>query len=219
MAVARRSYEQLCPVAFALDLVGERWTLLVVRELLAGPRRYTDLQTGLPGIGSDLLTARLRDLEQAGAVARRRLPPPAASTVYELTDRGRELEPVIFALGRFGFGLVPAEPPAAATIPTDRLALALRLLFDAEATRGRHDRYLLQIADAGTIAIEVDDGELRIDTAPAPNGAPTITADTATMYAVAAGTLSPADALTYGRVRADNPAALASFLVAFPPHG
>ena len=87
-----KRYEQYCPLAHALDLVGDRWALLVVRELMRGPKRYTDLVDGLPGIGTNILAARLRDLEQAGLVTRRTLPPPAASKVYELTDYGHGLQ-------------------------------------------------------------------------------------------------------------------------------
>ena len=97
-----RAYGQYCPVAHALCLVGERWSLLVVRELLEGPKRYTDLVAGLPKIGTNILAARLRDLEAAGVVEKRRLPPPAASTVYELTAYGRDLRPVIHELARWG---------------------------------------------------------------------------------------------------------------------
>src|ERR671921_1884288 len=100
--MARRSYDQLCPLAYSLDLVGERWTLLVVRDLADGPKRYTDLSRGLPGLATDLLTERLRRLEEAGAVRRREPPPPAAGMVYELTQRGRELVPALVALARFG---------------------------------------------------------------------------------------------------------------------
>lgn len=88
--MAKRSYDQYCPLACALDLLGERWTLLIVRDLLLGPKRYGDLHRGLPGLATDLLTERLRALEEAGIVQRRELPPPAAATVYELTDRGRQ---------------------------------------------------------------------------------------------------------------------------------
>ena len=97
-----RTYNQYCGLARALDLVGERWALLVVRELVLGPKRFTDLQAGLPGIGTNILSARLRELEESGVVARRTLPPPAASAVYELTPYGRELEPAVDALGRRG---------------------------------------------------------------------------------------------------------------------
>src|SRR6266536_6294504 len=87
----RTTYEQYCPVARTLDVVGERWTLLIVRDLLMGPKRYTDLRAGLPGIATDILTARLRALEEAGFVRRRELPPPAPATVYELTEDGLEV--------------------------------------------------------------------------------------------------------------------------------
>src|SRR3954453_5164333 len=97
-----RTYGDACGVARALDVIGDRWALLVVRELLLGPKRFTDLRAGLPGVGPDVLAQRLRDLEEAGAVERRVLAPPAGSKVYELTDRGRDLEPVILALGRWG---------------------------------------------------------------------------------------------------------------------
>jgi DNA-binding HxlR family transcriptional regulator len=97
-----KRYDQYCPVAHALGLVGERWALLVVRELLHGPKRYTDLADGLPGIGTNVLASRLRDLEAAGVVTKRRLPPPAASRVYELTDYGLALKPAIRELALWG---------------------------------------------------------------------------------------------------------------------
>src|SRR3954471_8869036 len=98
----RRTYGQGCGTAHALDLVGDRWALLVVRELVLGPKRFTDLRAGLPGLGPDVLSQRLRDLEAAGIVERRTLAPPAAAKVYALTPRGAELEPVVLALGRWG---------------------------------------------------------------------------------------------------------------------
>jgi DNA-binding HxlR family transcriptional regulator len=98
----KKRYDQYCPVAHALDLVGERWALLVVRELMHGPKRYTDLAEHLPGIGTNILAARLRDLEACGVVTKRRLPPPAASRVYELTDYGRELRTVMRELALWG---------------------------------------------------------------------------------------------------------------------
>ena len=98
--VTKRTYCDGCAAAHALDLVGERWALLVVRELLLGPKRFTDLRAGLPGVSANVLAQRLRELERAGVVRRRKLPPPAASRVYELTDWGMELEPVIVRLGR-----------------------------------------------------------------------------------------------------------------------
>jgi DNA-binding HxlR family transcriptional regulator len=102
MATMRKRYEQYCPVAHALDLVGERWALLVVRELLHGPKRYTDLAEHLPGIGTNILASRLRDLEAGGIVTKRMLPPPAASRVYELTEYGRGLRAAIRELALWG---------------------------------------------------------------------------------------------------------------------
>src|SRR3954467_91485 len=97
-----RSYHDACPIGRSLDVVGERWALLVVRELLLGPQRFGDLRHALPGVSSNLLTDRLRELEAHGLLARRKLPPPAGAVVYELTDSGKELEPVLLALGQWG---------------------------------------------------------------------------------------------------------------------
>src|SRR5262245_13199941 len=109
-----RSYGQYCGLAKALDLVGERWALLVVRELLLGPKRFTDLLDGLPGVSTNVLATRLRGLERAGVVERNVLPPPAASSVYELTAYGRALEPAVAALGRWGaVSLGPRAPDQA----------------------------------------------------------------------------------------------------------
>lgn len=109
--MAGKKYDMYCAVARALEILGERWTLLVVRELLTGPKRYADLVDGLPGIASNMLTDRLRSLTEAGAVSQRTLPPPAASTVYELTERGRELKPVLHALGTWGLPLLGQPRP------------------------------------------------------------------------------------------------------------
>jgi DNA-binding HxlR family transcriptional regulator len=103
-----KRYDQYCPVAHALERVGERWSLLVVRELLKGPRRYTDLAAALPGIGTNVLAARLKDLEAAGVVAKRRLPPPTPAQVYELTAYGLALKPVVHELARWGLQSMPA---------------------------------------------------------------------------------------------------------------
>jgi DNA-binding HxlR family transcriptional regulator len=122
-----KRYDQYCPIACSLSLVGERWTLLVVRELMHGPKRYTDLVDGLHGIGTNILASRLKELEAAGLVERRKLPPPAASTVYELTPTGRELRPVLHELARFGARLI-GPPPLDALEPgwlVDALDLGL----------------------------------------------------------------------------------------------
>ncbi len=117
-----KSYKQYCGVAKALDLVGERWSLLIVRDLLLGPRRYTDLLRGLPGITTNLLARRLQHLQQPGVIEKRTMEVPAASTVYALTARGRQLEAVVLALGAFG------EASLAEAAPDDRKDLRYAVL-------------------------------------------------------------------------------------------
>src|SRR5215213_2325704 len=136
-----RTYGDRCGVARALDLVGERWALLVVRELLLGPKRFTDLRAGLPQVGPDVLSQRLRELEQAGLVARRTLAPPGPARVYEITPRGAQLEPVILELGRFGSAAPIPEGQAA--FGPDSLALALKTLY---APGGAGARIALRLA-------------------------------------------------------------------------
>jgi DNA-binding HxlR family transcriptional regulator len=143
----RRSYDQYCSAARALDLVGDRWTLLIVRELLAGPRRYTDLHADLPGVSTDVLASRLKDMERDGLATRRRLPPPGAAYVYELTPRGRELLPVLQALGVWGEGALGERRP------TDAVRahwFALPLLRALEG------------GSAGLVEVRLDEGEFHV---------------------------------------------------------
>jgi DNA-binding HxlR family transcriptional regulator len=119
-----RTYRDRCGIARALDVVGERWALLVVRELLLGPQRFSDLRRALPRASSNIVADRLRELEGHGVVGRRALPPPAGSTVYELTPWGRELEPVVLALG--GWGIRAPQPPGRATLSATSVLLYLR---------------------------------------------------------------------------------------------
>jgi DNA-binding HxlR family transcriptional regulator len=145
MAGAKRSYGDRCGIARALDVVGERWALLVVRELLLGPKRFTDLRAGLPKLGPDVLSQRLRDLEEAGIVRRGKLPPPAASRIYELTERGKELEPVILGLGRWG----SAEPfpDGDAELGGDAAVLALKTMFNPGAAGNLDVTYELRFGE------------------------------------------------------------------------
>jgi DNA-binding HxlR family transcriptional regulator len=138
-----KNYEQYCPVAHALELVGERWSLLIVRELLKGPKRYTDLAAALPRIGTNVLAARLKDLEGCGVIAKRRLPPPTPAQVYELTPYGVALKPVMRELARWGLHSLPA--------PTDEDALVPGWLPDAL------DTFFAPVAPDGTFEFRIGD--------------------------------------------------------------
>jgi DNA-binding HxlR family transcriptional regulator len=154
-----RSYDDGCAAAHALDLVGERWALLVVRELLLGPKRFTDLRAGLPNASPNVLAQRLRELEGAGVVRRRKLPPPAASRVYELTDWGMELEPVIIRLGRWG--VRSPSKPRDAEIGADSIILSFRTMFDPRAAEGLNASYELRLGE-DRFRAEVADGRFEI---------------------------------------------------------
>ncbi|MFJ9429705.1 winged helix-turn-helix transcriptional regulator [Streptomyces sp. NPDC101490] len=194
----RRSYDQHCAAARALDLVGDRWTLLVVRELLAGPRRYTDLHADLPGVSTDMLAGRLKDMESAGLVTRRRLPPPASSAVYELTARGRGLLPVLRALAAWG------APDLGEPRPTD----AVRAHWYAIPLLGELARL-----GAGVVQVTLDEGEFHVrvgadggaaygdGAAEAPDAR--LRTDTETCRALAAGELTLAEAVVSGRAVLD----------------
>ena len=119
-----RSYGDACGIARALDVVGERWALLVIRELLLGPQRFSDLRRALPNAASNVIADRLRELEGRGVITRRTLPPPAGSSVYELTDWGRDLEPILLALGSWGIGI--PLPPTPVTLSATSVLLFLR---------------------------------------------------------------------------------------------
>ena len=160
MSMPRRSYAQLCPIASALDLLGERWTLLVVRELLLGPKRFSDLQVGLPGIGSNILSARLKELEVASVVSRLRLPPPAASWVYELTGRGRELGDIVLRLGRWGISS-PAFRQCDGTARPEWTVLSLYARYHPSAATADPANVELRFGDE-TYSARIDEGQLTI---------------------------------------------------------
>jgi len=133
--MANKSYDQYCGIAAALDVVGDRWTLLILRELSFGRRRFTDLRTALPGIASNLLTDRLRDLEESGLVEQQELPPPAARTVYALTASGERIVPVLRALARFGLPLL-TDPAEGQVRPRTAVYGALAPLIDGPGATG-----------------------------------------------------------------------------------
>jgi DNA-binding HxlR family transcriptional regulator len=195
-----KSYGQFCGLARALDLVGERWALLVVRELLLGPRRFTDLVAGLPGVSTNVLSERLRRLERRGIVERSVLPPPAASAVYGLTPYGRDLEPVVAALGRWGArSLGPRQPGQ--VLRSHWLALALKAFFDAPAASGLRRTYEVRLRDEA-FGLHVEDGSLRVERGGAAGGEPALVlaADDDALVGLLAGALGRDDALASGAV-------------------
>lgn len=203
-----RSYDQFCPLARSLDLVGERWTLLIVRELLLGPRRYSDLREALPGIGTNLLADRLRRLEELGLAERRRLPAPAASTVYELTARGRGLEAALVAMAGWGLPLMDRPRPGDAFDPAWVL-LSFKATFDAAAARDVRETYEFRIGPRRFHAA-VDHGRLALADGPATEPDLVIEAAPEDFVAVGTGSVTPEEALAGGRVRIQgDPATLA----------
>ncbi|MFJ6895766.1 winged helix-turn-helix transcriptional regulator [Streptomyces hokutonensis] len=203
----RRSYDQYCSAARALDLVGDRWTLLIVRELLAGPRRYTDLHADLPGVSTDVLASRLKDMERDGLTIRRRLPPPGAAYVYELTGRGRELLPVLQALGAWG------APELGERRPTDAVRAHWFALPLLRALEGE-----------GLVEVRLEEGEFHVHVGlegddavygegPAPREPDArLVLDVGTCTAVAQGELSLPDAVRAGRVEVSGEGTLAKAL-------
>jgi DNA-binding HxlR family transcriptional regulator len=193
-----RRYGDGCSSAHALDLVGERWALLIVRDLLFGPKRFTDLQAGLPQGSPNVLTQRLRELEEAGIVRRRRLPPPASVNVYELTEWGAELEPVLMGLQRWG----ARSPAYAPDVPVgcDAAMLALKNTLDPAAAEGIRITAEVQFGTA-TFRLTVDDGTIDIARGPAERPDLTIETDPQTLEELAFAGLTVRSAQRAGTLR------------------
>jgi DNA-binding HxlR family transcriptional regulator len=193
-----RSYSQHCSLAHALDVVGERWTLLIVRELMAGPRRYTDLADGLVTVPSNVLAARLKDLESNGLIERRPLPAPAASVVvYELTESGESLGTAVTELARWGQRTLPPEREDR-SFRVHWLVLALRASFDPAAASGLTESYEF-VVDGESISFELVDGE-GVAHVGSPNARPAVvvTADADTLLALTSDAISGSEAIARG---------------------
>ena len=209
-----RTYDDGCAAAHALDLIGERWALLVVRELLLGPKRFTDLRAGLPGASPNVLSQRLRELEGAGVVRRRKLPPPAASRVYELTEWGEELEPVIIRLGRWG-ARSPSKPRDAA-LGVDSLILSFRTMFDPHAANGLKASYELRLGEDVFRAV-VTDGRFEIVRGGTERSDATIETDADTLAALVYDGRELVEAMRSGDVKIEgDESAVERFLTLFP---
>jgi DNA-binding HxlR family transcriptional regulator len=176
-----RDYGQRCAAAHALDLVGDRWALLVVRELLLGPKRFTDLRVGLQGASPNVLSQRLRDLEETGVIRRATLPPPAAARVYELTAWGHDLEPVIAALGRWG--VRSPRMPREAPMGVDSFAVALRTLFEPAEAEGVDATIQLRIRGED-FRLGVAGGSLDLQRGAAESASATVSGEPETLAAL-----------------------------------
>jgi DNA-binding HxlR family transcriptional regulator/putative sterol carrier protein len=199
----KRSYGQYCTVARALDVVGERWTLLLVRELSTGPKRFKDLLEGLPGIGTNLLTNRLKRLEADGIVRRATLPPPAGSNVYELTGLGRSLEPVIVAFSRWGARLLDT-PREDDDLRAGWAAVAMRSTFKPSAMGGHPCTYEFRI-DGEAFHLRVGESrEVEVRQGSAPDPDLVVVGDAKTFLAVASGRLRPEEAVESEALRVEG---------------
>jgi DNA-binding HxlR family transcriptional regulator len=207
----KRTYREYCAIARSLDLLGQRWTLLIVRDLFLGPQRYTDLHAGLPGIATDMLTARLRMLEAEGLVRRRELPPPAPATLYELTEAGRRLGPLIRALGEVGLTLLDAPAPGE-PVNAGPVVMSLHLTFRPDALPEVAETYGLAI-DGQAFTVAVDRGAVTTERGAPADPVATFTTGARTLVALLRGEPSAADAVEVD----GDPAALARFAAAFGP--
>jgi DNA-binding HxlR family transcriptional regulator len=192
-----RSYNEYCSIAKSLDVVGDRWTLLIVRELVErGPCRYTDLRNGLPGIASNLLAERLRELEQAGVIAREEAPPPIATTLFRLTPRGEQLRPVLDDLARWGLPLMMEQKPSDA-VRSHWLAAAIELMLTDRQPDAPPATLELQTGDQ-PITIELRGGAIQTHLGGAESPDATIVGPPRSMMGLLLGLLPLADAKAQG---------------------
>ncbi len=200
--MSKRIYNQYCAIARALDAVGERWTLLLIRELVTGPKRFTDLLDHLPGIGTNLLSNRLKELEESGLIVQNKLPPPASSVVYELTPRGSELEPVLMALAQWGRPLL-GPPREKDKLAPGWLILAMKKSFCSEAADGIDEVYEYRV-DADVFQVRVHHNNIEIEQGLRWKPNMTLITDSDTLMRVIAGELSGAAAIETGGMHVEG---------------
>jgi DNA-binding HxlR family transcriptional regulator len=206
----KRTYGDGCAIAHGLDLVGERWALLVVRELLLGPKRFTDLKNGLPNASPNVISERLRELERAGIVRRDKLPPPASSHVYELTDWGHELEDTVISLGRWATGspLLPREAP----IGADSVMLAVKAQLGSGAAERLRATYELRLGE-DRFHIAAADNPIKIGRGGIDHPDAIINADPGQLFAVLANGRSLGNAQRAQDIRIEGDTAAVERLV------
>jgi len=213
MATTARTYGEACGIPRALDRIGERWALMIVRELVLGPKRFTDLRTGLPNASPNVLSQRLRELEQTGVVRKRKLPPPAASTVYELTKWGAELDHVLMALGRWGARapLAPSED----SMSFDAHILSFQTLFDSSLAEGVETTLELRFGD-DVFHARVHERTLDIGRGAPARADAIVESDVGTLLAISHGRRDLDEAVRLEEVRiAGDEAAVERFLGLF----
>jgi DNA-binding HxlR family transcriptional regulator len=213
-SAARRRYDDACGTAHALDLIGERWALLVMRELMLGPKRFSDIRADLPGISANVLTQRLESLEASGLLVRRKLPPPASTQVYELTAWGYEAEPIVQSLGKWA-ARSPAHDPTL-PISATSIMLSFRTMFSAERAKGFSARIAFRLG-ADRFVGSIAKGRLDIVRGEGEGADVTFTGN-ATALAAAVYGGQPLDALAAAGAlvtEGDRPAA-ERFLTLFP---
>jgi DNA-binding HxlR family transcriptional regulator len=193
----KRSYRQACAVAKALDIVGNRWSLLIVRELLIGPRRFSDLMDALSGIGTNLLSQRLRELQEAGVVGKRTLPPPAGSVVYELSERGQDLAPAVLDLAHWGTPLL-AAPKRGEEFRTQWLVLAGQAAFRPEAAPEAEISCELRASETDASYFSISDGRFEISEGPLAEPDLVLVGKPSSLIELLAGQVSAAQALANG---------------------
>jgi DNA-binding HxlR family transcriptional regulator/putative sterol carrier protein len=196
--MARRTYNQFCATAKTLDLIGERWTLLIIRELLSGPKRFGDLHRSLPGLGTALLSSRLRHLEAEGLVRSTMLPAPARTGAYQLTEAGRELRPVVMAMARWGLRWAIDKPQGEAFEP-GWAVLGMQAIFDPDGAAGIDAVYEFRIGDE-VLHARIEDSEIDSRYGPAERPDAVIVSTPEAFAELASGQLRLADALADGRV-------------------
>ncbi|MFD0691433.1 winged helix-turn-helix transcriptional regulator [Actinomadura fibrosa] len=199
----QRTYNQYCATARTLDIVGERWTLLLIRELLTGPKRFGDLQNSLRGLGTGLLSARLKHLEREGLARKVTLPPPARTPAYALTEAGEELGPAVLALARWGLKWALGDRREGETFHPGWAVLGLRTCFVPEAASGLRAVYEWRIDDE-VFHARVDDGTLEMSHGPAQHPDATITTSEDALLAIAAGRASLTTAIENGTASASG---------------
>lgn len=210
--MSERSYNQFCGLAYALDRVGERWTLLIIRELMAGPRRFKDLLDGLPGISTNLLTERLTELKKSGLIQRRILPPPAGSAVYELTEVGEGLKPALLELGKWGAQFAPASPEGVTPLHLGSYALTPQTFFQPERAQSVNEVYEFHAGDE-VLQVKIANGAIEVKQGQPWPAVATFYTDVLSYLGLIRGQLSPEQALAAGAVRVEgDPAALQRFV-------